>query len=269
MRIGSDNPNEENTMYEFIYVIAPMREITKDGVYKFNFYRYRLKDILNGRYNGEFSAVDGYYCIDLKTDGCEPFWYPLHVGKSHRRDRIEGKHEKKVFQKLIELSNSDTSFWEVGAWRGYFSLALARRVESVVGFETRDHPISKFNEAAERNGFDNIRTVQDLVKSLDPYLEEYGTPDLVLLDIEGWEFEVLNNSPTFLDAQPAIVVEVHEESGWSKGKVVNPRGNTETVAQPDLNPEGVKRLLRESGYKLERIQSRRETNYHLLATPQE
>jgi hypothetical protein len=241
----------------------------KHTIYKLNFYRYRIKDTLSGRYVDKFDSIDGYYRVDPTIDGCEPFLLPLHVGKSHRRDRINGKHEHNVFKRLIEFSDGNTNFWEIGAWRGYFSLVLASRIKSVVSFEAREHPLSKLKQAAERNKLENVQTVQDLVKSLDPYLEEYGTPDLVLLDIEGWEFEVLNNSPTFLDAQPVIIVEVHEESGWSKGKVVNPRGNTETVAQPDLSPEGVKRLLRESGYKLERIQSRRETNYHLLATPPE
>jgi len=243
-----------------------IKDILKQTLYTTNFCRYRVVDILGNRYDGGFGDVEGYYHVDV--DGCEPFWYPLHVGKRHRRDRIEGSHEEEVMEQLVDHSDGDTVFWEVGAWRGYFSLALASRVESVVAFETRDHPVSKLREAADRNGFDNVRTVQELVQSLDPYLEEYGVPDLVLLDIEGWEFEVLSDSPAFLEAKSTIVVEIHEESGWAEGEVVNPRGGTETVPQPDLNPEGVKRLLEESGYRLIDIRKRRETNYHLLAIPE-
>ena len=82
-----------------ILTIDNMRSAIKQVAHKLNFYRYRFKDTLEGRYDDDFNTVDGYYRIDIDMDGCEPFWYPLHVGKSHRRDRINGKHEQKVFQR--------------------------------------------------------------------------------------------------------------------------------------------------------------------------
>jgi len=236
-------------------------------LYRTNFYRYRIVDVLMGRYDGDFRAVDGYYRISPDISGTDPFWYPLHVGKRHRRDRIEGTYESEVFQTLVEYADENTSFWEVGAWRGYFSLALANTVQSAVAFETRESPVEKLRAAADRNGFQNLRTVNELVESLDPYLASHGTPDLVLLDIEGWEYEVLDASPEFLESRPIIIVELHKESGWQDGEVVNPKGETETVPQPNIDSEGVEELLREHEYQLETLHMRRETNYHILATP--
>jgi len=109
-----------------------------------------------------------------------------------------------------------------------------------------------------------------MVESLDGHVEDQGTPDVVLMDIEGWEYEVLPASPGLLSTRPVIVLEVHTESGWIDGEVNRPEGGVESVSSPGkVDPEELMELLESNGYETTEIARRRRTNYHVVAVPSE
>lgn len=107
---------------------------------------YRVIDIMQGRYSGNLLSVEGMYRISPKQATVSPFWMTLHVGKSHRRKRIGGRYEPEVMAALDEHVREDSTFWEVGAWRGYYSIAFASRASEVVAFEAREESAEHVRE---------------------------------------------------------------------------------------------------------------------------
>lgn len=228
-----------------------------------------MLDLAAGRYEGNPVAQHGYYRVAPPIENIEPFDIPLTTRKRFRRRRIRGRYEMPVLEHLSKNVDASTTFWEVGARRGYFSLALAPIVDDVVAFEGQEVEAEQLVAARDRNDFQNIRIVDDYVQSLDDYLDEFDRPDVCLIDIEGWEYDVLSRSTELLSTGVTLLVELHgPESGFASGQHINTFGEVESVPKPErVDPGGVEELLRDNGYIVETLYRRRESNWHVLATP--
>lgn len=237
-----------------------------------HFVYYRVRDLLAGRYLGSPLATGGFYRVEPTHESIEPFWCYLDVGEKHRRRRVTGKYEPDIIQVLGEHVSTDSTFWEVGAYSGYFSLAFADRAQDVVAFDVNERLLRKLEESAELNGFDNIVTVNTRLgidDTLDHYLDALGRPDVILMDIEGWEYDVLRSAPELLDAKPVMVIELHSPgTGWGGShESYHVDRPDRSISPEDIDPDGVIELLVNEGYSVSEVYRRRRSNWHIVATP--
>ena len=85
----------------------------------------------------------------------------------------------------------------------------------------------------------------------DISLSELPLPDVVLIDIEGYEFELLNENKWLLNQDIIFIVEVHDE-----GFIIREEWD------PDMDPEGVVELFKRNRYTVNEL-----SHKHILATP--
>jgi hypothetical protein len=203
---------------------------------------------INDRLAGEQYGKEGWYRVETRG---ESFWIYLTGTGELFRNRIRGAYEPEVHDRLeAELSAAET-FWEVGAAWGYFSCYAAQRCESVTAFEMQSELAGYIEDSAERNGLDNITVVEGAVGD-DVDLTAFDPPDIALVDIEGWEYEMFAQYPELLDGSTTWIIEIHEDSSY-------------TVGEPTIDPAGVLKMLENAGYVIEEVDSRMDTNYHILA----
>jgi len=221
---------------------------------------YRVYDVAVGRCVEGCFALDttALYRVSLATPGYEPFYCWFNFDTPSYRSRLTGQYERPCFEVLDDIVDEDTTFWEVGAGWGYFSLALADRVDEVVAFEPLESRSKLLVDSITENGYDNVELVADAVEDFDSQIEKRGVPDVVVMDIDGWEYDVLRNSPNALDAEITWIVEIHEEQMGT-----NP-------PDPELiKPDATVDLFREHGYDMTRIDERERSGetyaYHVVA----
>lgn len=211
--------------------------------------QYRVRDRVTNRYRGQMLNGDGYYLIKPVHPDVPSFEIRLNVldsRRNHHRPRINGDYETSVLTALVDAAENDAIFWEIGCYRGYFSLSLAPLFKEIVAVDTTQHDLRALDEAANRNNYDNISTHRAKLgdgTNIDDLVDKYGAPDVALMDIEGWEHTVLQDADAFLAAQPLLVIEVH-------------------------NNQQVSEVLEAAGYRIYKIKQRRVNNYHILAVPE-
>jgi hypothetical protein len=204
------------------------------------------------------------YTIDHAADGIPPFYYWFPLSHPGNQRRIRGEYEIDVMERLSTLCDRDTELWEVGAAWGYHSMAVAGQVDTIRSFEPMTEPLQLLEKSAQENGFDNIITYEVAVESLDAYLDD-GIPDIILMDIDGWEYNVVSNSLETLQERPIWLIELH----------------TDPTGVPDeaVRPHDVVQLLNNHGYHTEEFGERgsfdrfgrQDTTKHawyVLATPE-
>lgn len=155
-----------------------------------------------------------------------------------------------IIQYLIKnLLSPGMVFFDIGANNGYISLLAAINVGEtgcVFAFEPLPQNISKITKNVNVNRFSNIEiipcavgsfsgmkdfffgasesegsfsslnrknVIQVEVITLDIACKQYATPDLIKIDVEGFEAEVLQGGSDILSKQkaPKIILEIHSE----------------------------------------------------------
>lgn len=196
----------------------------------------------------------GLYEISPTVDGVPNFMIYLPGSGEKQRQRVVGKYENDVLKTIQDEISEDSIFWEIGAAWGYFSLSLAPLCDSVVVFEASKERINQISRSISANGYDNIDIIQGRVdQEID--FSKLQPPNVILMDIEGWEYEVLQNLWSVLEAKPVLVIEIHERADYAPGS-------------PEINPNGVYSILDNYGYEITEISERTEYNWHILATPE-
>ncbi len=162
------------------------------------------------------------------------------------RDQGRMFYEPIEFPKFKEILVGRKIFFDVGANIGYYSyLAVAGGVKQVVAFEfmeeyaafTRDafrrnhipgEVINKGvgNPGAQASYSDPLAGVTGNMLSLDEFAKERGIyPDIMKMDIEGFELDALRNAHEILMRKPAIDISVHpaylEARGQSAKEVLD------------------------------------------------
>lgn len=219
-------------------------------------YRTLLRTARSFRLSGSVFDQSGFYRVDPDDPRAEPFslWLPTANG-SYQQRCIRGVYEKRVMETIADHVDEDTVMWNIGAGQGYHSFPFAETVERVVCFEARESMVESLERGIEENGFDDVDVVPGYVGE-DVFLDEFDPPDLVLIDAEGWEYEILESAPETLAAEPTWLVEVHRTETLLGG-VAKP---------PELDPDGVIELFEENGYDVDAVEER-ENRDHVIATP--
>lgn len=163
---------------------------------------------------------------------------------------MKGEWEPDVMHELISRLNNKSVFWEVGGGWGYFSNALAPFVHEVYAFEAIEQRAKQIRKSAERNENSNLYVICDRVdENID--LNDLKYPDVALVDIEGYEYEFLNQNKELLSNDITFIIELHDQNftiheRWS----------------PDFNKSGVKRILKQHSYNITSL-----SHDHIIAVP--
>lgn len=196
---------------------------------------------------------DGFHRITVGNDRVESFWLSLPSHSRSRRVRMRGQWEPEVMDALVTAVDANSTYWEVGAAWGYFAMALAPLVDTVYAFEARENLVTEVENAIEKNGYENVHPVTGIVgKNVD--LTEYPPPDVLLMHVEGFEYEILSQNDWLLMTDTTFIIELHPSAQ-----------SVPEDTDPTVDPEGVLRLLSEHGYAITKLDDGKF--YHVLAEP--
>lgn len=194
----------------------------------------------------------GWYEVN-PSDG-NPFEIYSYGTGSASRARIRGSYEPDVVAALTSRLSGGMHAWDVGAGWGYFTQLIAATGASVTAFEVEADRCAVVEEGARRNGWaDRVRVVERLVDG-DLDADEFGAPDLVKVDIEGWEYVAIEALLGELPAEPVWIVEIHEPSRAAE-------------AVPARPGSAVVDLFESAGYSVSSLPRRSEEIYHVVAEP--
>lgn len=193
---------------------------------------------------------EGWYHVE-SCDGCT-FEFYSHGRGRFQRERIRGELELNVMNELNTQVSEGMHVRDVGTAWGYFTLAIASMGASITAFEIDPNRYELISEEARRNNWENRVSVINGAVGDYVVLDEYPTPNVVKIDIEGWEYEALKGATETLSAGPTWIVEIHE-----------PELNSNTTfAKPG---EQVVSLFRENGYETTYLEERSKNNYYIVA----
>lgn len=173
----------------------------------------------------------------------------------YQRRSVQGTLEPEVTEALSNHLSSGSCFWNIGGGWGYFALAAATKGADVYCFEAEDYRVRRIREAVDQNGFKNVTVIAGVVgDELD--LEQYPVPDLILMDVEGWEYEILKYEEILIESEPTFIIEIHTSE-----EVMTP-GN------PTVAPKSVTAYLEDAGYLVSELSQREsQGQYHVLVEP--
>jgi len=126
-----------------------------------------------------------------------------------------GLHEPVLHQHYRRLLKPGMRSFDIGAYRGWDALSIARLTGSqVVTFDLAPRSIeivksfvsaSRLPIIAKQAMFGNGGA------TIDEMSKEFFYPDFIKMDIEGGEAAVLRDAPETLKRGPALIIEVHSE----------------------------------------------------------
>ena len=145
--------------------------------------------------------------------------------KNDRITQILGVYEQHVMEKLIEYGKRQSHpFIDIGAADGYFAVGMAfsKSVNKVYAFEISSVGQEKIKENAARNSCSDLVFVrgEPNYESLNSIISE-SSGAVVLLDIEGDEFQFLTEEILTLMRNCYVVCELHPwivKAGYEKQK---------------------------------------------------
>lgn len=215
-------------------------------------YCYRMYErLLMVRRTGGF-RLGGFYEININHPDIEPFELWLEESGVTQLDKFAGSYELAVVNTIANTISRDDTFWVVGAGYGYHSFAFAPHCNRVDAFEANPRRVRKLSRGIGRNAADNIVVHRTRVGH-DASLDHFGTPDIVLMDVEGAEHDILADTKLIEKTDITWVVELHGEG--------TPAG------QPAASPDAVVNLFKDAGCTVSLVSKRRPGNYHILAVP--
>lgn len=135
-------------------------------------------------------------------------------GKHDVLAKYLGEYEPHITEKLIELSRNYNHFIDIGAADGYYAIGLlcSESYESVTCFEISGKGRSTILENALLNSKkERLKILGEAnAESISKELKSCG-PSVVLCDIEGAEFTLLNRN--FLQAikDCTVIIELHDD----------------------------------------------------------
>ena len=160
------------------------------------------------------------------------WFYPRYAG--------EKLHEPVAVELLVDNLTADSTFVDVGAHLGYFSIIAAQRAKRVFAIEAQEMMVSRIHRNACANHLRNVHTMlaaagsepgfAEFAKSAGPggsvssgsgnlvpvvRLDDYFTGDLmpsvIKIDTEGYEMNVLRGCTNILKKKVKLIIEVHQK----------------------------------------------------------
>ena len=206
----------------------------------------------------------------------------LILPKHHWTQYLQGTYEPETFEKIKEIFKNKQikSFWDVGANVGIYSVFIAKRYSCYIyAFEPskKYHSFLKLNTTffkkvkAYNFGIGSINKKEKIILTDEPgsnyiarnkfdkntkkseiceirtikKLSKIKTPNLVKIDVEGFEFEILNHSIDFFKQNKTILIlEIDEEN----------------LKRYSKNKKDMLHLLKSRNYLIERIS--KSNNYY-------
>lgn len=226
----------------------------RPAIFSYNVFKRLELPFKKFYYNLRYSE-GGFNKINVPEKNLDSFYLNLPDSGPSRYRRMFGEWEPKVMNVLASEIDEDTIYWEFGGAWGYFSMAIASNVKECYSFEAMEERVSKINKSIEKNKYEHVETICGIVGE-DVKLTQYPTPDILLMDVEGFEYKILNENSWLLENSTTFIIEVHTEEGY-----VQSAGET-----PNLNPEGVIEILKNNDYEISQIDNGK--NYHIKAKPE-
>lgn len=166
------------------------------------------------------------------------------------------EHEPVLDRELKNNLKEDTIFYDIGARFGYHTrllMELGLTEEQIHGFEgnklafwvlQQNHgPAAKLTKAYISDGDSGL--------SLDKYISEHTSPDIIKIDVEGAELEVLRGLENNLDNRMLLYIEIHPEMMGDFGD----------------EPSELIQLLHKHGYELQ-VTDHRQDQEELISLSQ-
>lgn len=142
--------------------------------------------------------------------GPNPWWGGLDLGS-----QCLGYYEQEILELISELPDESTKiFIDIGAADGYYAVGmlLSKKAEKCICFETSALGQAAIRDAWILNGAPGELEIYGLASQTAllslPELENRKT--LVLIDIEGGEFDLLTEAVINKLADSIVIIEVHE-----------------------------------------------------------
>ena len=140
---------------------------------------------------------------------------------------ILGVYEKHVLKKIIEFSNKGNNlFIDIGAADGYFAIGMAfsETFKKIYAFEIDEEGRRSLNRNIENN-LCKDKVVVDIEANFETLKEivDKNKSAVILIDIEGSEFDLLDNKLLKLLSNCYIVCELHptlSANGFEKQKML-------------------------------------------------
>jgi FkbM family methyltransferase len=166
----------------------------------------------------------------------------------HIDDREAANWYSREWPELGELSllssgklNGKALVFEIGAHQGVLAMILGTTARRVVAVEANAHCVDVARRNISLNGIENVEVVHAACASksgtltfvsdhvrrgeggegkctvpaltIDELSRRFGTPDVLYIDVEGYEVEVLRGACETLNSNPDIFIEVHAGCG--------------------------------------------------------
>ena len=192
----------------------------------------------------------GFYRVQPATNGLPEFGLYTDVRGLGQLSKVRGRYEPHVQRLLVEECSAESTFWEVGAGWGFFSLALAPLVSNVVSFEGVPGRVANIRQSVQQNGYKNIQIVDGIVGD-NISLAEFSPADVALMDVDGAETRIVQEEYEGVTAVPLWIIELHEPG----------LRNVLDIADPEVVIE----TMKEYGYKIRTLGYKKVGNYHIVA----
>jgi len=180
-------------------------------------------------------------------------------------------HEAAATRFVVDALKPGSLFLDVGSNLGWFAIVAAHFAQTVYAVEPQDRMVNLIKANATLNGLDNVHPLWaaagdqpgfvDMpvggrpgtavnsgkgnrvpVIRLDDYFAGDLRPDVMKIDVEGYEFNVLKGATRILQHGPAIAMELHE-----------------TMSDFGASPKELLTFLHDHGYRVRTAAHRTET----------
>ena len=150
-------------------------------------------------------------------------YFEIYLRRDEKAGYIvqEKCYEPVVTRLIWDMLEKDSVFWDIGGGVGYYTLLAAKKIRdsrNIHVFEPSPiniilkHNLHSFGINAKLNTF-YVCNITDLKKhkiSGDYYAKKtLAFPDVIKIDIEGWEIEALRGMDKTLRKKPLLFIEVH------------------------------------------------------------
>ena len=234
--------------------------------------------------------VKGFTVLSFAKKGEKPYrihdiMINIDISKPGERAIPFNAYEPAVKQKLLELLNSNDIVIDVGSWIGYYALLCAKKALKVIAIEPSSDSVKRIRENIALNQFQNIEVLNcaigekrglgkvkpGLGSSMDQVIEnkgdemavtvesldsivlqrKYHKVDLVIMDIEGYEYYALLGMKQILSKHLVrnMIIEVHPQF----------------LTRHHVSDNDISAILYSNGYSVEEISRVKTGQYHLHA----
>lgn len=186
--------------------------------------------------NYKIPAHNWMVAIPARTDTTEVRFFGRH------RDFARYFYEPIEYEHFMEIVRDKKAFFDVGANIGWYSfLAADAGVERIVAFEFMNEYANFISENFKKEGIpatvvkkgvgapnrfekysDPLAKTSGALISLDEYAKVNNIwPDIMKMDIEGFELDALRNAHEILLRKPALDISLHDRFLLDRGQSEN------------------------------------------------